>query len=55
MMSRPFLQDVEALARAAGKILRDGYEQEHDIKFKGEIDLVTEIDQIGRASCRERV
>lgn len=48
-MNRPSLKEVEALARAAGKILRDGYEQEHDIKFKGEIDLVTEIDHQSEA------
>lgn len=48
-MNRPSLKEVEALARAAGKILRDGYEQEHEIKFKGEIDLVTEIDHRSEA------
>ncbi len=38
------LSDVEFLARAAGQILRDGYEKDHDIRFKGVIDLVTEVD-----------
>jgi len=43
-MNYPSLSDLESLARAAGKILHDGYEKEHDIQFKGVIDLVTEID-----------
>lgn len=43
-MNLPSLSDVESLARAAGKILHDGYEKDHDVQFKGVIDLVTEID-----------
>ena len=43
-MNIPSLSDLESLARAAGKILHDGYEKDHDIQFKGVIDLVTEID-----------
>ena len=41
---KPTLSDIETLARNAGAILREGYDKEHDIKYKGEIDLVTEID-----------
>jgi len=48
-VKRPALKDVEALARAAGKILRDGYEKDHQVMFKGEIDLVTEIDHQSEA------
>jgi myo-inositol-1(or 4)-monophosphatase len=43
-MNAPTLREIEALARVAGKILRDGYDKEHDVQFKGVIDLVTEID-----------
>jgi len=43
-MNLPSLSDLESLARAAGKILRDGYNQDHEIHFKGVIDLVTEMD-----------
>jgi myo-inositol-1(or 4)-monophosphatase len=43
-MNHPDIKEIEALARAAGKILRDGYDKEHDVQFKGVIDLVTEID-----------
>jgi myo-inositol-1(or 4)-monophosphatase len=40
----PTLQDLEQLARNAGAILREGYNKEHKISYKGVIDLVTEID-----------
>ncbi len=48
-MATPSLMDLERLARRAGGILADGYEQEHRIDFKGEIDLVTEIDHRSEA------
>ncbi len=41
---KPTLLDLERLARGAGSILRDGYNKEHQISYKGVIDLVTEID-----------
>ena len=40
----PTLPDLERLARQAGEILRLGYEQEHQVDYKGAIDLVTEVD-----------
>ena len=40
----PTLAHLEQLARQAGEILRLGYEQEHQVDYKGAIDLVTEID-----------
>ncbi len=40
----PTLADVERLARSAGAILREGYNKEHQIGYKSEIDLVTEAD-----------
>jgi myo-inositol-1(or 4)-monophosphatase len=40
----PDLSDLERLARHAGEILRLGYEKEHQVNYKGVIDLVTEID-----------
>jgi myo-inositol-1(or 4)-monophosphatase len=43
-MIQPTLTDLERLARQAGRILSDGYEKDHQIDFKGAIDLVTEID-----------
>ena len=44
MMIKPTLSDLEQLARGAGAILREGYNKEHQIQYKGVIDLVTEID-----------
>jgi myo-inositol-1(or 4)-monophosphatase len=41
---KPTLSDIERLARGAGAILRNGYNKEHQVSYKGEIDLVTEID-----------
>ena len=40
----PALSDLERLARQAGELLRLGYEQEHQVDYKGVIDLVTEVD-----------
>ena len=41
---QPTLSYVENLARQSGAILRAGYDQEHQIGYKGVIDLVTEVD-----------
>ncbi|HLO15118.1 MAG TPA: inositol monophosphatase family protein [Anaerolineales bacterium] len=38
------LSYVENLARQAGEILRAGYDKEHQVGYKGVIDLVTEVD-----------
>ena len=43
-MTAPTLTDLETLAREAGAILREGYQKEHQVEFKGVIDLVTEVD-----------
>ena len=43
-MTKPNIQDVERLARDAGQILRAGYNKVHHVSYKGEIDLVTEVD-----------
>ena len=40
----PTQEDVDTLARQAGDILRKGYEKEHQVRHKGKMDLVTEID-----------
>lgn len=41
---KPTLSEIEQLARGAGAILRDGYNREHTVHYKGVIDLVTETD-----------
>ena len=43
-MNQPTLTDLERLARQAGRILSDSYEKDHQVDFKGVIDLVTEVD-----------
>ena len=45
-MTAPTLSELEDLARRAGEILRAGYSQEHQVSYKGVIDLVTEIDRL---------
>ena len=54
-MTRPTLADLDNMARAAGRILREGYEKDHDVKFKGAIDLVTEIDHQSEAYLLEEI
>jgi myo-inositol-1(or 4)-monophosphatase len=44
-MTNPTRTYIERLARQAGQILRAGYQQEHQIDYKGVIDPVTEIDR----------
>src|SRR5512145_3307031 len=41
---QPTLSYLEQLARQAGAILHAGYEMEHEVGYKGVIDLVTEVD-----------
>jgi myo-inositol-1(or 4)-monophosphatase len=41
---QPELSYLENLARQAGEILRAGYSKEHQVGYKGVIDLVTEVD-----------
>lgn len=46
---QPTLAYIENLARRAGAILRDGYSKEHEVAYKGVIDLVTEVDHQSEA------
>lgn len=41
---QPTLSFLENLAREAGAILREGYDKQHEVSYKGVIDLVTEVD-----------
>lgn len=41
---QPTLSYIENLARKAGEILRAGYNKEHQVRYKGVIDPVTEVD-----------
>lgn len=49
-MNQPTLTDLEQIALQAGQILSQGYETALEIRFKGEIDLVTEVDQRSEAA-----
>lgn len=49
MTSLPTRTDLEQLAQQAGRILSDGYEKDIRVDYKGEIDLVTEIDRASEA------
>jgi myo-inositol-1(or 4)-monophosphatase len=44
--TKPTLQEVELIAREAGKLLMTRYGKAHDIKMKGKVDLVTEADHL---------
>ena len=46
---QPALPYLENLARQAGEILRAGYNTEHQVGYKGVIDLVTEVDHQSEA------
>jgi len=46
---QPTLAYIERLAREAGAILRAGYSKEHQVNYKGVIDLVTEVDHQSEA------
>ncbi|HEX6270820.1 MAG TPA: inositol monophosphatase family protein [Anaerolineales bacterium] len=46
---QPELSYLENLARQAGEILHAGYEKEHQVGYKGVIDLVTEVDHESEA------
>jgi len=46
---QPTLAYIENLARRSGEILCAGYNQEHQVGYKGVIDLVTEVDHQSEA------
>lgn len=46
---QPTLSYLENLARQAGEILREGYNKDHEVHYKGVIDLVTEVDHQSEA------
>ncbi|MEB3328373.1 MAG: inositol monophosphatase family protein [Candidatus Sericytochromatia bacterium] len=43
------------LAQAAGDVLRDGFDRPHEVRFKGAIDLVTEMDLASEAVILEGI
>jgi myo-inositol-1(or 4)-monophosphatase len=51
----PTLNDLKALARGAGEILRAGFNQPKNLHLKREIDIVTETDQRSEAYLLEHI
>ena len=51
----PTLEDLKNLASGAGEILRAGFYHANHIQHKGEIDLVTEVDQQSEAFLLEQI
>ncbi len=54
MTASPRTVAIEA-ARDAGQILREHYGRVQNIKFKGEVDLVTEVDEMSERLIVERI
>jgi fructose-1,6-bisphosphatase/inositol monophosphatase family enzyme len=49
------LEAALSAARRAGEVLRAGFDTEHVITYKGEVDLVTEIDEEAERVIREEL
>ena len=47
------LEVAVAAAEAAGEVLRSGFGREQSVKYKGEVDLVTEVDERAEAVIGE--
>ena len=49
------LEAALSAARRAGEVLRKGFGTEHNITYKGEVDLLTEIDEEAEQMIREEL
>jgi myo-inositol-1(or 4)-monophosphatase len=47
------LEAALTAAKEAGEVLRKGFGRQHSVKYKGEVDLVTEIDEQAEQVIRE--
>ena len=54
-MQFEFAEAAQEIAREAGALLRDFYEQGVTTEYKGDVDLVTEADRASEALIRERL
>ena len=52
---QPTLDEVIRWAKEAGALLRQGFGQHHDVRYKGLIDPVTEMDRASEALLLERI
>jgi myo-inositol-1(or 4)-monophosphatase len=47
------LEAAMSAAREAGRVLREGFGWQHSIRYKGEVDLVTEVDERAEQVIKE--
>jgi myo-inositol-1(or 4)-monophosphatase len=47
------LEAAMSAAREAGEVLREGFGWQHSVRYKGEVDLVTEMDEQAERVIRE--
>ena len=47
------LEAAMSAAREAGEVLREGFGWQHSVRYKGEVDLVTEVDEQAERVIRE--
>jgi myo-inositol-1(or 4)-monophosphatase len=55
LSSQPSISNLVDWARIAGEILRQGFDKEHHIEHKGEVDLVTEMDRLSEKYLITRI
>jgi myo-inositol-1(or 4)-monophosphatase len=47
------LEEAISAAREAGEVLREGFGWQHSVRYKGEVDLVTEVDEQAERVIKE--
>jgi myo-inositol-1(or 4)-monophosphatase len=55
MSMSPYREFIEATAREAGALLRDRINDRHTVRYKGEINLVTEADRLSESLIIQRI
>ena len=52
---QPSIDFLIQLSKEAGKILKEGFGKEHQVSYKGPIDIVTEIDRKSEDMLVDRI
>jgi myo-inositol-1(or 4)-monophosphatase len=55
MTMSPYREFIEATIREAGALLRERIDNRHTVRYKGEINLVTEADRLSESLIVERI
>lgn len=55
MTMAPYREFIEATTREAGALLRERIDDRHTVRYKGEINLVTEADRLSEGMIVERI